>query len=139
LLFISATKLHLTGSVEIVTNAIAHADHEPDELFSSRPFTVYIPKFPKSDNWYLGRREEGVDLVYFFMNDISPFSLLKFSINNDNGESRIVVSATIYATGSLLPTFFIKQIPIGQDPRSLEGEPIAIDREIIYFDLKMAI
>ena len=124
--------------MEMVRDALMHSDHEPGELFSGSPITVYIPKFRKSNTWYLERLQDTSDVIYSFRDDESPSSILKFSVINVNGEHEIVVSATKSATGSLIPTFFINQIPIELNPRSLEGEPIAVDREIIYSDLKIA-
>lgn len=124
---------YLDGKIEFVNDAsnLLETDDEADAQTAAH-IPVHIPRWRHSPVWYMDRRNEGTNVTYLFEQHESAFSLLKFSVQTEDGGRQVKVEATRYATGEKTPMFQIMQTPIGQEGCQCDGEPISIGQDIIY-------
>jgi hypothetical protein len=132
----AVVRSYLSGKVKFEINSSALKNDEGDTTSSMKGETS-IPPSQRLSLWYLDRYS-GADGTYYKLSwEYSVRSLLTFSLQSEEGESRMYIEATSNAVGMFTPLRRFMQKPIGKQMEFYDGEPIIIGNDIIWSELKV--
>jgi hypothetical protein len=137
-------KPYIDGKIEFESNSPLLLDEEElvkEDVTSAARIPVNLPR-ERSNTWYLDRVNGAEGIIYSFSREENIFSLLKFSVVANVGGTRIKVRATKNAGGAKTPFQWLSKNPLKPEDStneedSFDEEPIVIENDIIYLDLRV--